>query len=741
MKIRNRLLAALAAFACPAISWAQASVPVDMPKEEPIVLNPFEVRSDNTVGYRTRETISGSLLPVSMQELPATVLTISSQFIEDLQLANFSELKQYFPSAGPAGGFNDFYSARGFTAGMDRNGTAPGGRWFYLSNTERIEFVKGGNSVLYGTVQPGGLITFIPKRPKFTDEASLTLTYGTNDHKRAVVDVTGPVPLFGGDKIAVRLVAEYMDEDGFIDYEMNRTKLISPSITLRPFETLTVNIEGEYSEGMRNAPAAYIVRAVRETNGAMTELAPGVTTDPTGQGRTVYFVFDKDNRGLGREFRMMGPGSEDWRRQKNISYDAVWTPNEHVAVRLYGSQNTAKLYDRPFYDLDLALLNRPQNLLAVSPNNYIYSYRGDVLFNYDLGDKVKMNTIVGYIFNSNWAERTEYQRANITGTPSPVSSTFNRNALAINDSQFTFLRKTGGDTVEFGNLRVVNTAKFFDDRFILTLGASRVKITTTTKAGVARSQTGEPIQAAGTFRIREGLNIYAAYAENLTSNFAVIPIFGGGTSLPPVSGEVKEAGIKLTALQGRLTASLAVFDLTQQNIQRNIVIPDDPSTPQNEAATFTTASGAEQSKGVEYDLYWQVLPYLELQLNGTNFNGKVTNDPQLPSRVGKPLNAASENAYSFFATFRPRDGNMKGFAIGGGVTYASEQTNNSAVAREFQITDAATYVNAFARYSTRFGRADTVFALNVNNLLDEEYIDAGFHSPGRVIKGTVSFRF
>lgn len=744
MKAPYRLLVPLAVLVSPALIYGQAAADATPAKEETkevVVLNPFEVRADNNVGYRSKETVSGSMLPVSMQELPASVLTMSSEFINDLQIANFADLKQYFPGAAPAGGFNDFYSARGFTAGMQRNGMAVGGRWFYLSNTERIEFVKGGNSVLYGTVQPGGLVNFIPKRPKFKNETALNLSYGSNEHQRAVVDVTGPVPAFGGDKVAFRAIGEYLDEKGEVDYEVNKLKLISPSITIRPFEGLLLNIEGEYSEGERNAPAVYVVRAVRESDGTMTKLAPGVTTDPTGQGRQVYFVYDADNRGLGRSFRMMGPGSEDTRRQRNVTYDLVWTPNEHVSVRLYATQNTAVLMDRPFYDLDLALLNRTQTLTTARAANYIYGYRGDALFTYNLGKHIKMNTVAGYLFNSNWAERTETQRANITGIPSPTSSSFNREALALNDSQFIFLRKTGGDTVEFSNLRALNTARFFEDRFILTLGASHVNIRTTTKLGVSNSQSANPLQAAGTLKLVNGLNVYAAYAENLTSNFAVIPIFGGGTSLPPVSGKVKEAGLKLNWLDGRLTASLAVFDLTQENIQRNIVILDDPSTPQNEAATFTTASGAERSRGIEYELFWQALPSLELQLSGTTFNGEVTNDPQLPSRVGQPLNNAAEQAYAFFATYRPKTGGLKGLSIGAGVNHASELTNNSAVARLYQLTDATTYVNAFARYATRFGRVDTVFALNANNLLDKHYVDAGFFNLGRTIKASVSLKF
>lgn len=208
-----------------------------------------------------------------------------------------------------------------------------------------------------------------------------------------------------------------------------------------------------------------------------------------------------------------------------------------------------------------------------------------------------------------------------------------------------------------------------------------------------------------------------------------------------MSGTVKEAGFKFTLWSGRVTTSVCYFDLTQENIQRNIVIPDDPSTPQNESATFTTASGKERSRGIEYDLFWQIRPDLDVQLVGTNFDGKVIADIQAPERVGRPLNSASENAYSLFATYRLKTATWHGLSIGGGVNYASEQTRNGGTARFFQNDDATTYVNGFARYTRKFGAKEATFAINVSNLLDDSYIDSGFHNPGRSIKGTVSLRF
>ncbi len=99
-----------------------------------------------------------------------------------------------------------------------------------LFGAERVEVLKGPASVLFGAVQPGGLVNIVSKRPRPELFGELGLTVGNFGFRQVTADVG--TPLAKDSKAAFRLNALAMDSDDPTDSVWYRNRWIAPSLTL-----------------------------------------------------------------------------------------------------------------------------------------------------------------------------------------------------------------------------------------------------------------------------------------------------------------------------------------------------------------------------------------------------------------------------------------------------------------------------------------------------------------------------
>ena len=163
-----------AAAAAGATAAAAPATRANEPGEETITLSPFEVQSDKDTGYLSHNTASGSRLNAALRDTPAAISVFTPEFLQDIAAVSVEDVAKYsantesdvgFVSASPNGN-----SLIGPSAGLTVRGlpTASGpatGRtvnfFSYIFeidtyNTERIEFSRGPNSILFGLGQAGG---------------------------------------------------------------------------------------------------------------------------------------------------------------------------------------------------------------------------------------------------------------------------------------------------------------------------------------------------------------------------------------------------------------------------------------------------------------------------------------------------------------------------------------------------------------------------------------------------------
>ncbi|KAM3104519.1 TonB-dependent siderophore receptor [Phormidesmis sp. 146-20] len=231
--------------------------------------------------------------------------------------------------------------------------------------------------------------------------------------------------------------------------------------------------------------------------------------------------------------------------------------------------------------------------------------------------------------------------------------------------------------------------------------------------GTAGNTVDEPVARDSAFSPRIGLvyqpskeiSLYASYSQSFKPTNAFNP---GDEPLKPTRGIQYEVGVKTNLLDGKLSATLAAYQITQSNI----LTPN--SDPVLAAEGFSVQTGKARSRGIELDIVGEILPGWKVIASYAHTDARVTQDNSIP--VGNRLGNVPLNQASLWTTYEIQEGSLKGLGFGAGLFYVGERQGDSANSfqlRDYLRTDASLYYNR-----DRF-RA----AINVRNLFDLDYSD------------------
>lgn len=183
-------------------------------KEDPYSRD-YNVRNSSTA---TKTDTPIFETPVSVQVVPRAVMDDQkSPWIKDA-LENVSGVRAQ-PTLGRGVGFivRGFRNPRIYRNGLVANASNAGFPSDYdTSNIESIEVLKGPAAVLYGRIEPGGLINVTTKKPLDTPYYSLEQQVSSYDFYRTQWDAAGPVT---DDKsVLYRFSGAYQDSQSFRDF-------------------------------------------------------------------------------------------------------------------------------------------------------------------------------------------------------------------------------------------------------------------------------------------------------------------------------------------------------------------------------------------------------------------------------------------------------------------------------------------------------------------------------------------
>ncbi|MGF1974785.1 MAG: TonB-dependent siderophore receptor [Nostoc sp. CmiSLP01] len=225
------------------------------------------------------------------------------------------------------------------------------------------------------------------------------------------------------------------------------------------------------------------------------------------------------------------------------------------------------------------------------------------------------------------------------------------------------------------------------------------------------SGTDESEQNDSAFSPRIGLvyqpsksvSLYTSYSQSFNPTEGFNP---DGRAFEPTKGTQYEAGIKADFLEGRLSTTLAAYQITKANV--TTIDPD----PERAALGFSTQVGEQRSRGIELDIAGEILPGWKVSAAYAYTNAEVTDDNSIP--IGNRLEDVPENQASLWTTYQIQNGNFKGLGFGLGLFYVGARAgdlDNSFEIPDYLRTDAAIY----------YRRDALKAAINIRNLFDTEY--------------------
>ena len=258
-------------------------------------------------------------------------------------------------------------------------------------------------------------------------------------------------------------------------------------------------------------------------------------------------------------------------------------------------------------------------------------------------------------------------------------------------------------------------------------------------------------------------SIYGSYLTNLGAS-----PFSSRKPVKPETAQQWEVGVKSEWFDKRLTATLAYYDLTKQNIAT--IDPSDPTQ------LSYVSIGEARNRGFELDVAGEIVPgwrviggysYIasiitkdaHCDLNGyANFANSITNftfDQALPGgcvvdnyntnvllnpvllsivgNEGKRLGGVPRHSGSIWTTYEIQEGDWRGLKFGGGVISRSLAQGDNF--NSFHTPGYAT-VGLMTAYETKLFDHKVIFQVNVNNLLNTRYYSVSFPTAFAVITGT-----
>lgn len=678
--------------------------PAPQSKEE-TMLPAVEVRGAilGSVGYKAKKAISATKTDTPVMETPVSVQTVTNEVITDRRYTRLQEALENVGGvvAVPTLGVGSRYMVRGFRQdriyrdGLQSNGLNAAFPTDYDTATaESIEVVKGPASVLYGRIEPGGLINITTKKPQAVSQHSIGVEAGSFGFRRAEADSTGRL---GGEdsKLLYRLVATLQKSNTFKDFGQDDRIVFAPSLTWQPAASTDLRVSMEYFQ--RDFQSEYGT--------------PVIGDRPVKLPRERSFSDPNDPMDQITRFQI----STDLNHKLNDD----WTLRHRF---LSGDLKSKAIFINPTPAFGNALqadgrtLNR--NIFGQSSDSVNYSTNLDIVGNLDLGG-MKHQILAGMDYLQG---RTHYYLGGDWQNPNPALSidiynpSYGIAPALFNTAMASYIFPASSHSVFKDNvlgLYLQDQIKVTEKWQVL-IGGRNDRATTGRGPGTSEAAAEAAVpkrkdsafspRLAALYRFHPDLSTYASWSRSFGANNGISAT--GGT-FDPQQGEQYELGLKAELFEQRLFANMSLYHLTKSNL-----LTPDLSTPN---PNDSIAVGEQRARGIELDLSGRVIDRFNVTASYAHTVAEVTRDNS--GLLGKQINNMPRNMLSLWGRYDFPSGLNIGL---GGVAVDNRPGD---LANTFTLPGYAR-VDAMASYAFKMGGQALTVQLNVRNLLDRYYFES-----------------
>jgi iron complex outermembrane receptor protein len=642
-------------------------------------------------GYTATQASTASKSDVPIKEEAQSINVVTRQTLDDYQVRSLDDAMKFVSGVSQGntlGNSRDSLVKRGFGTNDDgsilRDGVRSNLGHNFSATTDRVEVLKGPASMLYGALEPGGLINVISKKPEYVQSTTLSGSAYSEGGGTMALDTTGPL---GDTGLAYRLIAERGHEDYWRNYGVNESTLVAPSLAWTG-ERASLNLSYEYNEYSNPFDRGTVFK-----NGHPADIdydkrldepwAKNVGIRETATARFEYEL------------------SEAWKTRVTYGWNndryslAIAQPNALVGNTLRRNANGAHYDDETRY-ASWDFIGKQE----------LFGQRHDLLIGVDnqVSDQYRGKTYRGPVRGGFDITAPVYgglaQPSVINPTQSNLSNQLTSSSVYLKDNWH------------------------LDDRWILVFGGRYQHYDQFSKQGAVTSVTVRDDNGDAfvpflglVYKATEELSLYGNYSRSFKPNDTVDDNL---STFKPEEGRSYEIGAKYDPLLG-LNINLALFDIVKKNVVTTTLVG---------GQNIAEAAGKVGSQGLELDITGRLAERWDLIGTYAYTHTEILDDPR---NEGHRLPDAPKHTASLYLSHHLNvPAEFGAWHAGGGARYVGERAANAA--NDFWMSS-YTVADAFLRWESPMFGQKTSLQLNVDNLFDKQYYPSSTGSQLQVNVG------
>lgn len=653
-----------------------------------------EVADGPVDGYKASRSATGTKTDTALIDTPVSVQVVTREVMDEQQVLTIADavknVSGVYTRQGPDGNTMDSFNIRGFQVHSYGGSYMDGVKDFSrapkeTAGLERVEVLKGPAAIMYGRIEPGGMINRVSKKPQADQFTKIQQQLGSHQYLRTTIDTNGLLSSDGEWLYRVNIAGE--DSEGFKDDTDNRRIYLAPQISWQATENTAIRTGVEYQKNNRSWAQTY--GTIGDINGPVD-----IPISTNLHDKDDYYKDDS----LSWYFSWSHDFNENWQLQQRITY--VDRSSKAEGSSLTGADLSGN-YNRTYWGWEDEEAQIGSTNIDLTGKIQTGNINHTLLVGIDYFDEDYDSG--GWAFGGT-TQVSNIHNPNRDDAPYDLNHTVNtywytnENTGAYLQDQMSML----DDKLHFMIGARYDDADYFN--FYGAAGSGSNDKQTTWRGGVL-------------YKITPSASIYTSYVEGFGASNVV-----GEYKFDPQTSNQYEVGTKIE-ITPEIGFTIAAFRLIKDNLTMA-----DPAD-----ITRVILAGEATSEGIELDINGQLTENWKVTASYAYTDVRYTRSDRFQ---GERLHSVPRNGARLWHSYKFAD---TGWQVGGGVEYRSERLGvqrGSNPALYPYMMDEYTLLDLMVAYEFNIYNLPVKAQLNVSNATDETYFPSTYGSMSRIAQGT-----